>query len=961
MAAGGWFADDGDDPFAHLMAEMPSAPPQSRRQLSNEAVRLMRDSLNSMAKNPESRLSMSRADSATSTGRASAAAGRRGASEAKEEAGSRVSEGGEGPRREPGGAGAAASERISLSLTARYASAWHTWEGLREVVQNWHDGLLTTLVERMASGGGGGGGAAGVGSAGDPMAGATVDFRRVGSTDSSGDVRVVATRSDAPDAADARAQLGLISYDAARQRLVMVNRGVELTRKVLLLGYSSKATHANVIGCFGEGMKVGALALLRDGLRMTMYTRTDVWAFEVAHDESFGEKVLTVLVSPRAARGRAWGGGARHAVFDDDGSLEAVFGALGLEDTATVVEGVRPGVWRQYMPRFLFLERAVTQRAGEGDRDCVQTERGTLLLHPRHAGLVFVKGIWICSLREEDGGPGLSAGVDFAKLELDRDRRSVMRMSDIEHAVSAMWIRALELRPELATRYLELLSARQESPDVKCAALYANAGVAARIAEQFFATHGDGAMALPMDATGARVRRVEEELGRSVVLCPPALLALLEAAGAAGDDSALLEAAYAARRKHVPFASLSPDETAVIRHAVALLQPIAFGLTAADVSVVEYPDDALGQVTTAGTHEVARKLLADDSVAHSLLGGCPFGSDRRARRDGGVVRGGPDGACMCREVAVALELAGQRATVAARGGMPAADPFTTARRLLALTAAQACGRSTPFCAADHAAMSSALGGRGGGASAAELQQEARAREARLLARLRIVEEDRAKEQRESSERLSALQRELKKLEEDFWRNEAKIVDAEAKARERVAGQVAQMASSREAAVARATQETRAAEAKLVEARRQNEWLKERAEEAEAKAKEVAVVWDAHKSAAVAEVSRLRIALETKSEQLAALCAKPAAQLGDEAGATSSVDDLKSRLQRAIEAASERADEAVSQRNCVVCLDAASSVVLRPCRHMCVCVACCDSVRSCPMCRAGIDDRMHVFA
>ena len=34
-------------------------------------------------------------------------------------------------------------DEIQLSITKNYARSWETWEGVREMVQNWHDGLFT--------------------------------------------------------------------------------------------------------------------------------------------------------------------------------------------------------------------------------------------------------------------------------------------------------------------------------------------------------------------------------------------------------------------------------------------------------------------------------------------------------------------------------------------------------------------------------------------------------------------------------------------------------------------------------------------------------------------------------------------------------------------------------------------------------------------------------------------------
>ena len=52
-----------------------------------------------------------------------------------------------------------------------------------------------------------------------------------------------------------------------------------------------------VIGQFGEGLKVGTLALVREGRSVTLETGQEHWLFELVQDPNFGEKVLTVLVT----------------------------------------------------------------------------------------------------------------------------------------------------------------------------------------------------------------------------------------------------------------------------------------------------------------------------------------------------------------------------------------------------------------------------------------------------------------------------------------------------------------------------------------------------------------------------------------------------------------------------------------------------------------------------------------
>ena len=83
---------------------------------------------------------------------------------------------------------------------------------------------------------------------------------------------------------------------------MLLFRNTALQKKILLLGYSKKSETLNVIGQFGEGLKIGALALVREGRLVTMTTNNDEWRFDLTHDEHFEEKVLTVFISGKLFR-----------------------------------------------------------------------------------------------------------------------------------------------------------------------------------------------------------------------------------------------------------------------------------------------------------------------------------------------------------------------------------------------------------------------------------------------------------------------------------------------------------------------------------------------------------------------------------------------------------------------------------------------------------------------------------
>ena len=285
-------------------------------------------------------------------------------------------------------------EHISLSLTEDYAPSWGAWEGVRELVQNFHDGCLEH---------------------------GPVTFERQRLADSA-DHRF--------EALAAGVSVGSAIYDSEHKRLTLANRRVALHRRSLLLGASRKAS-GEAIGQFGEGMKVGALALLREGRRVEMSTRDEHWRWLRRLDDAFGVRVLTVEVSARSTAERTSAEMERAASDDEaDGSVREARGAalwveLGEADTCTTVGPLEPEEWARFSQRFLFLVPA---------EDCFSCELGALLLEDRLAGQLYVKGIWIANLLDD----GLNSGLNFRHMPLDRDRRAVLHLSDLESQAAAM-------------------------------------------------------------------------------------------------------------------------------------------------------------------------------------------------------------------------------------------------------------------------------------------------------------------------------------------------------------------------------------------------------------------------------------------------------------------------------------------------------------------------------------------
>jgi hypothetical protein len=59
----------------------------------------------------------------------------------------------------------------------------------------------------------------------------------------------------------------------------------------------------------------------------------------------------------------------------------------------------------------------------------------------------------------------------------------------------------------------------------------------------------------------------------------------------------------------------------------------------------------------------------------------------------------------------------------------------------------------------------------------------------------------------------------------------------------------------------------------------------------------------------------------------------------------------------------RVYEQSNENACCICLEEPKSVLLMPCRHLCICQACSQGpplLRSCPICRANVQERLSIF-
>ena len=470
---------------------------------------------------------------------------------------------------------------IRLSLTQDYAKSWKIWEGLREIVQNWYDGLLSTIDHVSASS------AHSLLLEGPVISWSESDLSEVFKATA----RFSGEREEIP--------LGRIEVDKLKNSLYLINSHTELARKVLLLGYSAKSERKEVIGQFGEGLKVGALALVREGRQLVMETQKDKWGFCMERDPVFEEQVLTIQVGQRNAEGE---------VDVDTSTLQ-----LSPTDTCLTLYPLLLSEWRKFSQRFLFLE---TFKAEE----VFKSEAGWLILTPRFSGQLYVRQIWVADMSSAAGG--MLAGVNLHRLRLDRDRRSVLQQSELDHTVSAMWALALESHPELIPMYMGLLVEKGDNCcDTRHASFYFdNRQTAKSLAMEFFKRYGQEAY--PLSSSGAPLSDLKMEIGQNIVLCNNMLVDLLMRSG-----MFLSREQYLKTRSNpvstlmddtVSFESLSEEEMGVLRHSVEVVKVVYPTFHTGRVLVTTRPSDKI-TITVEKFIEIPKWML-DHEVICSKFG-----------------------------------------------------------------------------------------------------------------------------------------------------------------------------------------------------------------------------------------------------------------------------------------------------------------------------------------------------
>lgn len=355
--------------------------------------------------------------------------------------------------------------------------------------------------------------------------------------------------------------------------LNIANFGVRLDRSVWLMGTTSKAG-TDARGHFGEGLKLGALALVRAGRKLRIVNDDEDWLCTLEDSKAFpGQQVLTVTTRKRPTP----------------------LGAFSVQIECSEDE------WLRYRDCFIDLKPAVQS---------IDTGSVQILTEPLERGRCYVRGIFV------EDKPDLAVGYNLVggDIKTDRDRR-IINSFDFSYATGCAWINAFTDQKIDASRFLAILQGG--TPDARAIAnRYCPANAIERAGAEWLRIHGDRAIPVE-DQAGANEAG---HYGRVGVITSSEVCSFFEEHGELS-----LKSLRAQKRNDVTatygLLDLSLEERAVYQMALEAISPTldAMGITpvATRLSIVDFKsDEVLGLHCwdrEAMTHQiqVARRALGD--------------------------------------------------------------------------------------------------------------------------------------------------------------------------------------------------------------------------------------------------------------------------------------------------------------------------------------------------------------
>ncbi len=408
------------------------------------------------------------------------------------------------------------AEKIEITVTKDYVGDWGTYEGVREIIQNGIDGETEYGCELQ------------------------------------------------------------VTY-TPNGKLAIENIGGSIPKEALLIGFTTKKENDGLIGKFGEGLKLGVLALLRAGNSVKIKNGIEIWTPIIEKSDNFEAEVLKfkITTAKKAANG-----------------LRVLIGGISRQQ------------WALYKNSFLVLKKK--------SKGTVETYYGDLLTDAKHAGKVFVKGI------EVEHHDDLVFGYNFRDADIDRDRRMISSW-DLEYKMAQILGTLVRNGHKYKRKVYKML--KESARDVKRLD-YAGEDVAEKLLNEFTKEHGTESVPVANESEAREVGHY----GKRGIVVPEAMATVMKVT--LGDMAQLKRTLCDATYTMVDRTDLSTERQNNFNMALRMVRKVV-EVNDDNLQIVDYKDNTLGQYIGGyiriGTRALDTLPMALSTLVHEVCHG--YGTD----------------------------------------------------------------------------------------------------------------------------------------------------------------------------------------------------------------------------------------------------------------------------------------------------------------------------------------------
>ncbi|KAF7909374.1 uncharacterized protein EAF01_003092 [Botrytis porri] len=247
--------------------------------------------------------------------------------------------------------------------------------------------------------------------------------------------------------------LGFLVFDKKKGMLELCNYNSQLAREVLDMGGTSKADDDEMAGTHGEGFKLAALLMIREGYQVRITASKFYWNFRWGIRE---KKTLWCFLSEVKKK-------PTQQELNPQNTESSLFRDASPWKDVSVKMGCVRGKQGKPITEAEVMEWLKVCIHFDRPKEIVFTPSGNLILDPNFGGKVYLKGLF---LEKTSRTHAIKYGYDFSQGHIGRDRKGIEDPDQMATLLAEVWKEAVQKNgSRMLDMYINMLLEKEKAWD----------------------------------------------------------------------------------------------------------------------------------------------------------------------------------------------------------------------------------------------------------------------------------------------------------------------------------------------------------------------------------------------------------------------------------------------------------------------------------------------------------------